>query len=83
MHIVELPLITPFTNAEVERLFGKMNSVKTMLQNRLDSQRLETQLRIGGGSRPLNMTCAIAHTRARTHKFVNVCDESHTWMSII
>ena len=47
MHIIELLLITPFTNAKVERLFSRMNRVKTILRSRLSSQRLETQLRIG------------------------------------
>ena len=47
MHIIELLLTTPFTNAKVERLFSRMNRVKTILRSRLASQRLETQLRIG------------------------------------
>ena len=29
MHIIELLLITPFTNAELERMFSRMNRVKT------------------------------------------------------
>ena len=53
MHIVELLLITPFTNAKVERLFSRMNRIKTTLRNRLSTARLETQLRIGEEGCPL------------------------------
>ena len=49
MHIIELLLVTPFTNAKVERLFSRMNRIKTTLRNRLSTQRLEAQLRIGEG----------------------------------
>ena len=47
MHVIELLLITPFTNAKVERLFSRMNRIKTVLRNRLSTQRLEAQIRIG------------------------------------
>ena len=53
MHIVELLLITPFTNAKVERLFSRMNRIKTTLRNRLSTARPETQLRIGEEGCPL------------------------------
>lgn len=53
MHIIELLLITPFTNAKVERLFSRMNRIKTILRNRLSTQRLEAQLRIGQEGCPL------------------------------
>ena len=29
LHVIELLLITPFTNAKVERMFSQMNRVKT------------------------------------------------------
>lgn len=53
LHIIELLLITPFTNAKVERLFSRMNRIKTTLRNRLSTQRLDAQLRIGEEGCPL------------------------------
>ena len=53
MHVTELLLITPFTNAKVEHLFSRMNRIKTILRNRLSTQRLEAQLRIGEEGCPL------------------------------
>ena len=40
-------LIVPFTNAKVERLFSRMNRVKTDIRNRLSHQRLDVCLRVG------------------------------------
>ena len=53
MHIIELLLITLFTNAKVERLFSRIRRVKTILRNRLGSQWLDTQLRIGEEGCPI------------------------------
>ena len=47
LHLIELMLIVPFTNAKVERLFSRMNIVKTDLRNRLCHARLDICLRIG------------------------------------
>ena len=40
-------MIVPFTKAIVERLFSRMNRVKTDFRNRLSRSRLETCLRVG------------------------------------
>ena len=45
-HVIELFLITPFTNAKLERMFSRMNKVKTGFRNRLSRERLENCLRI-------------------------------------
>ena len=50
---IELLLITPFTNAKVKRLVSWMSRIKTLLRNRLSTQRLEAQLRIGEEGCPL------------------------------
>ena len=47
MHIFEILLIVPFTNAIVERLFSRMNRVKTDFRNRLSRSRLDTCLSVG------------------------------------
>ena len=47
LHLIEILLVTPFTNAKVERMFSTMNRVKTTLRNRLASDKLEHILRIG------------------------------------
>ena len=47
LHIIELLLITPTTNAKLERMFSRMNRVKTDWRNRLSRERLENNLRIG------------------------------------
>ena len=44
LHIIELLLITPFSNAILERMFSQMNQVKTDFQNWLGQKRLETLL---------------------------------------
>ena len=46
LHVIELLLITPFTNAKFERMFSRMNRVKTDFRNRLSRERLENCLRI-------------------------------------
>ena len=45
MHIIEILMIVPFTNATVEHLFSRMNRVKTDFRNRPRS-RLDTCLRV-------------------------------------
>lgn len=47
VHLIELLLITPFTNAKLERVFSRMNRIKTDSRNRLAQERLEIQLRVG------------------------------------
>ncbi|CAB3999783.1 Hypothetical predicted protein [Paramuricea clavata] len=47
LHIIELLLITPFTNAKLERMFSCMNRGKTDWRNRLERDRLDSCLRIG------------------------------------
>ena len=44
--VIELFLITPFTNAKLERMFSRMNRLKTDFRNRLSRERLENCLRI-------------------------------------
>ena len=47
MHLYEILLVVPFTNAIVQRLFSRMNRVKTDFRNRLSRSRLDTCLRVG------------------------------------
>jgi len=47
LHVFEIMLITPFTNAKVERIFSKMNRIKTDTRNRLSRSRLDVCLRVG------------------------------------
>ena len=47
LHVIELLLITPTTNAKLERMFSRMNRVKNDWRNRLSRERLENNLRIG------------------------------------
>ena len=47
MHLFEFLLVVPFTNAIVERLFSRMNRVKTDFCNRLSRSRLDTCLGVG------------------------------------
>ena len=46
LHVIELLLITPFTNAKLERVFSRMNRIKTESRNRLEQERLDTQIRV-------------------------------------
>ena len=46
LHVMELLLITPFTNAKLEQMFSRVNRVKTNFCNRLSRERLENFLRI-------------------------------------
>ena len=46
LHVFEIMLIVPFTNAKVERLFSRMNRVKTDIRNRLSRRRLDVCLRV-------------------------------------
>ena len=46
LHIIELLLITPFSNAKLERMFSTMARVKTDWRNRPGRDRLEESLRI-------------------------------------
>ena len=47
MYLFEILLVVPFTNAIVERLFSRMNHVKTDFHNRLSRSRLGTCLQVG------------------------------------
>lgn len=47
LHIIEILLITPITNAKLERMFSRLARVKTDWRNRLGRDRLDTLLRIG------------------------------------
>ena len=47
LHIIEFLLITPFTNAKLERIFSRLNRVKTDYCNRLGQEQLKHLLRIG------------------------------------
>ena len=47
LHVIELFLITPVTNAKVERMFSRMNRVKTDWRSSLKRERLDHLLRIG------------------------------------
>ena len=49
MHIFEILMIVPFTNAIAERLLSRMNRVKTDFRNRLWRSRLDTCLCVGEG----------------------------------
>ena len=44
LHVIELLPITPFTNAKLERVFSRMNRIKTESRNRLGQERLDTQI---------------------------------------
>ena len=46
LHVINLLLITPFTNAKVERMFSRMKRVKTDWRNKLRRDSLESLLRI-------------------------------------
>ena len=46
LHIIELLIITPFSNAKLKRMFSRMNQVKTDFSKQLGKKRLETLLRI-------------------------------------
>lgn len=47
LHVFEILLITPFTNAKVERTFSRMARVKCDWRNRLGRDRLDCLLQIG------------------------------------
>ena len=47
LHVIELLLTTPFTNAKLEHVFSCMNQIKTESCNRLEQERLDTQIHIG------------------------------------
>lgn len=47
LHIIELLLITPISNAVVERMFSTMARIKPQLRNRMSRDRLDSLLRIG------------------------------------
>ena len=47
LHIIELPFITLFNNAKLERMFGRLNCVKTDYHDHLGQEQLEHLLRIG------------------------------------
>ena len=47
LHVVRILLITPFTNAKLERVFSRMNGIKTDSRNHLGQERLDTQMHFG------------------------------------
>ena len=47
LHLIELKLIASITKAKLERLFSRMNRVKTDLRNRLSCNHLNICLSIG------------------------------------
>ena len=47
LHLFEIMLTVPFTNAKVKHIFSKMNQVKTYSWNRLLRARLDVFLRVG------------------------------------
>ena len=47
LDIFELLLICPFSNAKLERMFSRMNRVKSDWRNNLSRERLDILLRIG------------------------------------
>lgn len=57
LHIIELLLITPFSNAKLERMFSTMGRVKTDWRNRLGRDRLEASLRISEEGTSINDFC--------------------------
>ena len=57
LHIIELLLITPFSNAKLERMFSTMKRVKTDWRNRLGRERLEASLRISQESLAVEEYC--------------------------
>ena len=74
LHLIELLLITPTTNAKLERMFSRMKRVKSDWRNRLTRERLEHNLRIGedGPSiKDFNPTEAIAHWQNTKIRRVN------------
>ena len=48
LHVIELLLTTPFTNAKLEQMISRMIRVKTDFCNRLSRERPENCLRISG-----------------------------------
>ena len=46
LHVVEILLITPFTNAKLEHVFSWMSWIKTDSRNHLGQGRLDTQMRV-------------------------------------
>ena len=46
-HVIEILLVTPFTDAKVERMFSRMNRVKSDWRNHLNRDTLDDLLRIG------------------------------------
>lgn len=53
LHVFEILHIVPFTNAKVERLFSKLNSVKTIERNRLGCDCQDLLLRVKEVEPPL------------------------------
>lgn len=46
LHIVEILLITPFTNVKLEQVFSRMSKIKPLSKNCLGQERLETQMHV-------------------------------------
>ena len=47
LYVIELLLITPFTNPKLEHVFSRMNRIKTESHNRFGQEKLDTQIRVG------------------------------------
>ena len=55
LHIIEILLCTPFTNAKLERMFSRMACVKTDFRNRLGRRLLDACLRVSEDGPELEM----------------------------
>ena len=49
LHLIEILLITPFSNGKLERMFSRMLRAKSDWRNKLGRDRLEALLRISEG----------------------------------
>lgn len=56
-HIIELLLITPYSNTKLEKMFSVMAPVKTDLQNWMRRDRLEASFRISEEEVPITKYC--------------------------
>ena len=56
LNVIEILLITPVTNAKLERMFSCMLRVKTEWRNRLANERLDYNLRISEEGYPSPIT---------------------------
>ena len=81
-HLIEILLVTPFTNAKVKRMFSRMNRVKSDWRNRLNRDTLDDLLRIGEDGPSLDdfdpnpaidmwFTDKVRRLKSRRHKYPN------------